>query len=165
MNARIRNRFDWRAAGAAILACIALASGPAFAREKPNPRSTVLTQIDFDDCDPFEVRAKIMEVDPLAETFVVAEREIRRIDIGSGEKALKTACLDRDGQPEPAGRYRAGEYVLVKGWLHPEGFVAAATIQRIAKPAAEKPRLSVEKKMTQRERKLARRAARQAARP
>jgi hypothetical protein len=166
MNARIRTRFDWLAAAAAILACIALAPGPAVARDKPNPKSTVLTQIDFDDCDPFQVRAKVMEADPLADTFVVAEKEIRRIDIGSGEKALRTVHLDREGQAEPSGRYRAGEYVVVKGWLHPEGFVAASSIQRIAKPAEEKQTVSAEKKkLTKRERKLARRAARRAALP
>jgi hypothetical protein len=162
MNARIILRC--LAAAAAVVFCLATVSAPAFAREK-KPGKPIPTEIDLDDCDPFEVRARIMEVDPDAETFVVAEKEIRYIDLNTGERPIKTIHLDMGGKAQPAGRYLEGEYVLVKGWAHPDGFVAAASIQRIAKPLEERPKLSAEKPQTKRERNLARRMSRRPAAP
>lgn len=160
MNAR--TVFHGFVLAAAVVFCLMAASGPVFAGDKKIKKST-LTEIDFDDCDPFEVSARIMEVDPDAETFVVAEKEIRYVDLKTGERPIKTVHLDMEGKAQPDGRYREGEYVQVKGWAHPDGFVAAASIQRIAKPREEKSKLTADKPQTRKERKLARRMLRRSA--
>jgi hypothetical protein len=160
MNAR--TVFHGFVLAAAVVFCITAASGPASAGDKKIKKST-LTEIDFDDCDPFEVSARIMEVDPDGDFFVVAEKEIRYVDLSAGDRPIRTVHLDMDGKAQPAGRYREGEHVQVKGWAHPDGFVAAASIQRIAKPLEEKPKLTADKPQTRKERKLARRMLRRSA--
>ena len=43
-----------------------------------------------------------------------------------------------DGKPESPSAFKVGQYVWVKGVLHPDGFVAAFVVQKIVKPQEEK---------------------------
>jgi hypothetical protein len=104
------------------------------------------TAIDFNECEPYQVRAQIMDRHPENGTIVVAEREIRALDVTAGGKPIKTEFLTLDGKPESPGAFAVGQYVWVKGVLHPDGFVAAFVVQKIAKPPEVKfvPKPNVE---------------------
>jgi hypothetical protein len=147
---------------ASLMLLVCAGADPAGAREKEKTVGKVLlTELDFDACDPFETRGPVMEVDPAADTLVVAEREIRPMDVKAGERTIRTAYLDTEGKPLGHSIFHRGQLVRVKGWLHDEGFVAAASIQLLAKLPQEKPKLAPAKKpTTKRDRKLARRTAR-----
>jgi hypothetical protein len=97
-----------------------------------------VTAIDFNACVPYQVRAQIMDRDPENGTIVVAEREIRMLDVVGGAEPIKTEYLTLDGKPESPSAFTAGQYVWVKGVLHPDGYVGAFFVQRINKPQDEK---------------------------
>jgi hypothetical protein len=120
----------------AILAAACLAAGTAAAAPKtgaPAPAGSIV-RIDPDECSFFEVRTVVMEANREKGTLVVAEREIRKLDTVIDGRPLKTEFLGQDGKPEAPESFRVGQYVKVEGFLHPEGFVAALVIQKIAKP-------------------------------
>lgn len=130
---------SWQAIGLAVLAIIGLAANPArSAEQKVNETASVVKTIDFDACEPVTIRAKIMEVDVEKGTLVVVEREVREIDFDSGGHRIKTSYLNIEGKPEPRAAFRAGQYVLVKGFQHPDGYIAASVVQKIEKPAEKK---------------------------
>jgi hypothetical protein len=93
-----------------------------------------VTTIDFDECEPLLIRSKIMEVHPQKGTLVVAEREVREMDVTSEGRRIKTVYLNLDGKAGSRGSFRVGQYVRVKGVLHPEGYIAAFVVQQIDKP-------------------------------
>jgi hypothetical protein len=97
-----------------------------------------ISTINFDECDPIVIRSKVMEVHPKKGTIVVAEKEVREMDVSSDGRRIKTTCLKPDGNPDSIGSFRVGQYVRVEGFLHPDGYIAALSIQRIEKPV-EKP--------------------------
>jgi len=119
-------------AGAALIAVTASPVWPAAPPAKEVPAR--VTQIGFDDCEPFQVRGKVMEVRPERGTFVVAEREICEMDIVTGTGRQHTTYYDISGKPEEKRRYRVGQYLLVKGYLLPAGNVAALEVRVIEKP-------------------------------
>jgi hypothetical protein len=121
------------------LAAVGLGLPPVDAAEKeshglPSP----VTAIDFDECEPYQIRDKIMALHPNNGTIVVAEREIRVLDVVAGGQAIKTEFLAMDGKPELPSTFGVGQYVWVKGVLHPAGYVAAFVVQKIVKPQEEK---------------------------
>ena len=117
------------------LAAVGLGLPPVDAAEKESKAlSTQVTAIDFNECEPYQVRAKIMDRHPENGTIMVAEREIRALDVAAGGKPIKTEFLTMDGKPESPSAFSVGQYVLVKGVLHPDGFVAAFVVQKIVKP-------------------------------
>lgn len=120
----------------APITVVMLLSSPlwAAAPETGKEHLICVTAIDFDDCDPVLIRSKVMEVHPLKGTMVVAEREIREMDVVSGGRRLKTAYFSLDGKLDSRASFRVGQYVQVKGVLHPEGYVAAFEVQKIDKP-------------------------------
>jgi len=69
---------------------------------------------------------------------VVAEREIRAMEVMAGGKPIKTEFLTLDGRPELPSAFSVGQYVWIKGVLHPDGFVAAFVVQKIVKPQDKK---------------------------
>jgi hypothetical protein len=97
-----------------------------------------VTRIDFDGSDPFRVRARVMEVRPAKGTFILAEREICEMDVVTGAGHLQTAYFDLAGQPREKLALKVGQWVLVKGYLLPEGHVAATEIRAIEKPAEKR---------------------------
>jgi hypothetical protein len=117
------------------LAAVGLGLSPVDAAEKESKALlTRVTAIDFNECEPYQVRAKIMDLHPEKGTIVVAEREIRALDVAAGGKPIKTEFLTIDGKPESPSAFSVGQYVWVKGVLHPDGFVAAFVVQKIVKP-------------------------------
>jgi hypothetical protein len=101
-----------------------------FAAEKPN-NSPVLRELDFDACEPVRYQAKISEVNRAEGTLTVAEKEICPMDVGANGNRLSTALLGIDGKPEPFTAFKEGDLVLIEGFAHPKGFVAASKIQKI----------------------------------
>jgi hypothetical protein len=121
------------------LASVGLGLLPVAAAEKESKAfATRVTAIDFDECDPYQVQDRIMALHPQNGTIVVAERQIRALDVVAGGKRIKTEFLTLDGKPESPSAFSVGQYVWVKGVLHPDGFVAAFVVQKIVKPQEEK---------------------------
>jgi len=121
------------------LAALGLGLSPVDAAEKERQAfSTRVTAIDFDECRPYQIREKIMALHPENGTIVVAEREIRALDVVAEGAPIKTEFLTLDGKPESPSAFSVGQYVWVKGVLHPDGFVAAFVVQKIVKPQEEK---------------------------
>lgn len=123
----------------AFLAALGLLVTPA---ESADPGSkeapSLVRMIDFDECEPIRIQSKIMEVRPDTGTIVVAEREIRGVNVENGDRRIRTSYLNREGKPESRDSYRAGQYVLVEGVLHPDGYIAAFVVQEIEKPVEKK---------------------------
>jgi hypothetical protein len=125
----------WAARLAAVTAAAVLLTYPAQAAEPvPKEAPNRLTMIDFDACELVQLRAAIMEVRAEKGTIVVAEREIREMDVESGGRQIRTKFLNAEGKPMARPVFHTGDYVQIKGFLHPEGYVAAAEVQRIEKP-------------------------------
>lgn len=126
---------SWIRAALAVAVLVAAPAGPVWsaaplAKEVP----ARVTQIGFEECEPFQVRAKVMEVRPERETFVVAEREICEMDLITGSGRQQTTYYDISGKPEEKHPYRVGQYLFVKGYLLPTGNVAALEVRAIEKP-------------------------------
>jgi hypothetical protein len=120
------------------LAAVGLGLSKADAAEtESRAQATRVTAIDFKECEPYQVRAQIMDLHPENGTIMVGEREIRALDV-VGKKSIKTEFLTMDGKPESPSAFKVGQYVWVKGVLHPDGFVAAFVVQKIVKPQEEK---------------------------
>jgi hypothetical protein len=114
---------------------VIVSAGPVWpAAPVANEMPARVTQIGFEDCEPFQVRGKVMEVRAERGTFVVAEREICEMDIVTGTGRQHTAYYDISGKPEEKRSYRVGQYLLVKGYLLPAGNVAALEVRVIEKP-------------------------------
>jgi len=130
---------SWRILAPAFLAALALLVTPAESAE-PGSQETLsmVRMIDFDECEPVKIQSKIMEVRPDTGTIVVAEREIRGVDVENGDRRIRTSYLNREGKPEPRDSFRAGQYVLVEGILHPDGYIAAFVVQEIERPVEKK---------------------------
>lgn len=123
-----------------IAALFGLLPGSLWAAD-PEPDKELLilvTTIDFDECEPVLIRSKIMDAHLKKGTLVVAEREVREMDVTSGGQRVRTAYLNIEGKPELRAAFRPGQYVLVKGFLHPDGYIAASVVQKIDKPADKK---------------------------
>jgi hypothetical protein len=127
----------WRGVAGIVLALAAVGIGlsPVDAAEKESRALAArVTEIDYNECEPYQVRAQIMDLDGEKGTIVVAEKEIRAMDAEAKGKRIKTEFLTIDGKPEPPSAFHVGQYVWVKGVLHPDGFVAAFVVQKIPKP-------------------------------
>jgi hypothetical protein len=101
-----------------------------FAAEKPD-KTSVLRELNIDACEPVRYQAKITEVNHAKGTLTVAEKQIRLMDVGANGNRLVTALLGVDEKAEPFAAYKKGDLVLIEGFSHPEGFVAAWKIQKI----------------------------------
>jgi hypothetical protein len=101
-----------------------------FTAEKPI-ESPVLRELDFDACEPVRYQAKISEVNLARGTLTVAEKRICLMDVSANGKRLSTTLLDVGGKSEPFTAFKKGDLVLIEGFAHPEGFVAASKIQKI----------------------------------
>jgi hypothetical protein len=108
-----------------------------FTAEKPD-ESPVLRELDFDACEPVRYQAKITEVSRVKRTLHVAEKEICLMDIGSDGNRITTALLGISGKAEPFTAFKEGDLVLIEGFAHPKGFVAASKIQKIQAVAERK---------------------------
>ncbi len=134
-----KNMFKWLAFVTVLSAAWLPADAAAAAPGNEHPaRAGRLTALDPEECEPFLVQTRIMEITRERGTLVVAEREIREIEATIGDKQFKTEFLGLDGTPETAAGFRVGQYVMVEGFLHPDGYVAALVVQKIEKPVEPK---------------------------
>ena len=101
--------------------------------------SNFLTRFNFDDCDPFETRARIMDVDGKKTQLVAAEQIIYVVDLSLGDKHLITELTDPDGNRMDFGAFSRGQWVYVKGFKHIDGGVVASLVQRIDPPEHQNP--------------------------
>jgi hypothetical protein len=127
-------RYRWIAAGLTGLALIIATAHAGAAESAAREAVGLVTRIDFNACEPYQVQAKVMEVRPGKGTFVVAEREVFEMDAVSGTERLRTRHFDLAGNPVEKLRLRAGQFLSVKGFLQPDGHVVAAEIRAIEKP-------------------------------
>ncbi len=93
----------------------------------------------FDDCDPFQARSRIMEVNAKKAQLVAAEQTIYVVDWRFGDQQLTTEMADSDGNPIDFSALKEGQWILVKGFQHVEGGVVASLVQRIEPPNYQKP--------------------------
>lgn len=129
----------WRGIGLSLLALFGLWANPVWSSEpEPQEPAGLIIRIDLDECDPITVRGKIMDVRSDRGTLVVVEREVRDMDVETGSRRIKTSYLGMTGQAEARDSFRAGQYVQVDGYLHPDGYLAASLIQKIEKPVEKK---------------------------
>jgi len=101
-----------------------------FTSEQPK-ESHILREKDFDICDPVRFQAVVMDANQEKGTLTVAEKEIRLMDISSGGSRRVTAVLDIEGKPSQIADFNKGDLVLIEGFAHPMGYVAASKIQKI----------------------------------
>jgi hypothetical protein len=105
-----------------------------------SPAESGLTEnFSFDDCDPFEARARIMEVNAQRVELIAAEETIYVVDWSFDDRQLTTELTDTNGDPLDFGSLRQGQWILVKGFKHIEGGVIASLVQRIEPPERSKP--------------------------
>ncbi|MGD2096144.1 MAG: hypothetical protein PVG35_01105 [Desulfobacterales bacterium] len=93
----------------------------------------------FDDCDPFQARARIMDVNAQKGELIAAEQTIYIVNWNLDDRQLTTELADADGDPLDFGSLRQGQWILVKGFKHIEGGVIASLIQRIEPPERSRP--------------------------
>ena len=101
--------------------------------------SNFLTNFSFDDCDPFEVRARIMDVDGKKAQLVAAEQTIYVVDLSLGDQHLITELTDPEGNGMDFSAFSRGQWVYVKGFKHIDGGVVALLVQQIDPPDRKKP--------------------------
>ena len=87
-------------------------------------------KLDFDNSDPVELRAKIMEIDHEKAQLVVAEEVILVVDFMIGEHRFFTEVTDAEGNPHIFESFNEGDYVLVKGFKNADGVVLASLLQK-----------------------------------
>ncbi len=121
--------------------------------------SNILNNFSFDDCDPFEARARIMEVNGKKAQLVAAEQTIYVVDLSLGDQRLITELTDADGNRMDFGVLRRGQWVYVKGFKHIDGGVVASLVQKISPPKGEKPVLRKIAKKSRRDKRIERRTA------
>ncbi|MGE5255045.1 MAG: hypothetical protein ACM3KE_00130 [Hyphomicrobiales bacterium] len=126
---------SWRIFALAFLVAHGLLATEVESADPGSPASqNMVRRIDFNECEPVTVQSKIMEVRPDTGAIVVVERELRDVDVESGDQRIRTSYLNREGKPESRDSFRAGQYVRVEGVLHPDGYIAAFVVQEIEKP-------------------------------
>lgn len=122
--------------------------------------SNFLTNFSFDDCDPFEARARIMGVNAKKAQLVAAEQIIYVVDLSLGDHHLSTELTDADGSHMDFGALNQGQWVYVKGFKHIDGGVVASLVQQIDPPERKKPVVRKISKESRRHKIIKRRALR-----
>ena len=100
---------------------------------------SILTNFSFDDCDPFEARAIVMDIFPYKGKFIAAEQTIYVVDMPIGDQRLITEITDAQGRHLDFGSFRPGQWIHVKGFKHIDGGVVASWVQKIDPPEIKKP--------------------------
>jgi hypothetical protein len=142
-----------------ICRCLILGLGLLMLPAHSAAETNILKQFSFDDCDPFEARALIMEVHGKKAQIVAAEQTIYVVNLSLGDQRLITELTDADGKGMDFESFRCGQWVYVKGFKHIDGGVVASLIQKIDRPARNKPVLRKILKKSRRDTRIKRRAA------
>jgi hypothetical protein len=98
----------------------------------------ILENFSFDDCDPFEARAIVMDIIPDKGQFIAAEQTIYVVDRQFGDQRLTTEMTDANGRHMEFGSLRRGQWIHVKGFKHIDGGVVASWVQKIDPPEGKK---------------------------
>ena len=101
--------------------------------------SSLTENFSFDDCDPFQARARIMDVNAQRAELIAAEETIHIVDWRFDDRQLTTELTDTNGAPLDLASLRQGQWILVKGFRHIEGGVVASLVQRIEPPLRPRP--------------------------
>ena len=118
--------------------------------------SDILTNFSFDDCDPFEARARIMDINSKKALLVAAEQTIYVVDWRFKDQYLTTELSDADGDPLDFGALKRGQWIHIKGFKHIDGGVVASMLQQIDSPDRKKPVLRKIKKESRRYKRIKR---------
>ena len=120
-----------------------------------SPAESSLTEhFSFDDCDPFQARALIMDVNAQKAELIAAEETIYVVNWRFDDRQLTTELTDTNGDPLDLASLRQGQWILVKGFKHIEGGVIASLVQRIDPPERSKPVLRIISKESRREKRI-----------
>jgi hypothetical protein len=87
--------------------------------------------LDFDNSDPVEYQAHIMEIDYEKAQMVVAEDLILVVDLMIRGKQFATQVTDAKGKPKSLASFKVGDMVLIQGFKSPDGVVFASLIQKL----------------------------------
>ena len=82
---------------ARICRCLIIGLGLLMVSSNSSAETNILKNFSFDDCDPFEARALIMEVRSNRAQLVVAEQIIYVVNARLGNERLITELADADG--------------------------------------------------------------------
>ena len=118
----------------------------------------ILVHFSFDDCDPFEARALIVEIHAKKTQFVAAEETIYVVNLSLGDQRVTTELADVDGNRMDFESFRQGEWIYIKGFKHIDGGVVASLVQKIDPPERNEPVLRKIPKKSRRD-KINRRAS------
>ncbi len=122
-----------------VCRCLIIGFGLLVLPANSSAETNILKHFSFDDCDPFEARALIMEVHGKKDQFVAAEQTIYVVNLSLGDQRLITELTDADGNRLDFESFRRGEWVYVKGFKHIDGGVVASLVQKIDPPERKKP--------------------------
>jgi hypothetical protein len=121
--------------------CLILGVGLLMLAANSAAETNLLDHFSFDDCDPFEARALIMEVHGKKSQFVAAEETIYVMNATFDDQPLITELTDADGNRMDFSSFQTGEWVYVKGFKHMDGGVVASLVQKIDAPERDAPLL------------------------
>ncbi len=111
-----------------VLACCVLLFYPL-----PGTAEEKNLHLDFDNSDPVEFNARIMEINHEKAELVVAEEVIYVVDIMIGEQRFFTEVTDAEGNPNGFESFNEGDIVLVRGFKTSDGVVFASLLQKAKK--------------------------------
>ena len=97
-----------------------------------------LTNFSFDDSDPFEAQAIVMDVSPEQDQLITAAQIIYVVDMPIGGQRLTTEISDANGRHLEFSSLRRGQWIHIKGFKHIDGGVVASWIQEIDPPEIKK---------------------------
>jgi hypothetical protein len=121
--------------GLLLFLCLGVLLPPA----NSNAERDIFANFSFDDCDPFEARAIVMDIFPDKGQFIAAEQTIYVVDMPFGDHRLATEITDANGRHIEFGSLRRGQWIQVKGFKHIDGGVVASWVQKIDPPEMKKP--------------------------
>ena len=97
--------------------------------------SRAITPADIKFSEPFEITAKIMEIDYGKDLMIVAEHDVYAVDFLMGSEAIKTALSDGDGHGIVFDDLERGQKVRISGMKLPDGRVIAEEL--VLQPAVK----------------------------
>jgi hypothetical protein len=99
---------------------------------KSRAESSAIKPSDVRYSEPFELTAKIMEVDYGKNILIVAEYEIYVVDLRIGAEYIHTDLSDPHGRAIPFDSLNRGQSVRVIGMKLPDGRVVAEELVRLS---------------------------------
>ena len=126
-NADQLKRWFWTLA--ALTFIFILCPGPLRAESRTG--KIEITPENMEYSEPFEVTAKIMDIDYGEKMLVVAEKKIYVVDLMIGTESVRSILSDVNGRPISFDSLHRGNRVTVKGVLLSDGRVIAEKLVRM----------------------------------